>query len=255
MKAYLQGKAPKTVNNVLTVLNTLLKVAIEWEVMDHMPCTVKLLRTSQREAPFHDFDDYHRLIGAAKAVDAQAHLVVLLGGNAGLRCGEMMALEWTDIDFDQGRLHVNRSDWKGNVTEPKGWRSRTIRMTTRLADALRGHRHLRGLRVLCQMDGKPLTQKMVRSLVLRVARKANVPNGGVHILRHTFCSHLAMRGASVKAIQELAGHKDITTTQRYMHLSPAAVDSAVRLLEMPAPFSEIGDVLETATDEKPKESR
>ena len=54
---------------------------------------------------------------------------------------------------------------------------------------------------------------------------------GVHILRHTFCSHLAMRGASPKAIQELAGHRDLATTQRYMHLSPSALDAAIALLE------------------------
>ena len=53
---------------------------------------------------------------------------------------------------------------------------------------------------------------------------------GVHILRHTFCSHLAMRGAPARAIQELAGHPDLATTQRYMHLSPAALDAAIRLL-------------------------
>src|SRR5512137_1830659 len=52
-----------------------------------------------------------------------------------------------------------------------------------------------------------------------------------HILRHTFCSHLAMRGAPARTIQELAGHQDLSTTQRYMHLSPAAVDGAIRLLE------------------------
>ena len=39
---------------------------------------------------------------------------------------------------------------------------------------------------------------------------------GIHILRHTFCSHLAMRGAPARAIQELAGHQDIGTTLRYM---------------------------------------
>ena len=56
-------------------------------------------------------------------------------------------------------------------------------------------------------------------------------NGGYHILRHTFCSHLAMQGATAKAIQELAGHQDLTTTQRYMHLSPAHKDAAIRLLD------------------------
>jgi site-specific recombinase XerD len=54
---------------------------------------------------------------------------------------------------------------------------------------------------------------------------------GVHVLRHTFCSHLAMKGAATRAIQELAGHQDLTTTQRYMHLSPSAIEGAIRLLD------------------------
>ncbi len=68
------------------------------------------------------------------------------------------------------------------------------------------------------------------------------------ILRHTFCSHLAMRGAPVRAIQELAGHQNLSTTQRYMHLSPAAIEGAVRLLEEPAPVSRFGDMLETGQE-------
>jgi site-specific recombinase XerD len=46
--------------------------------------------------------------------------------------------------------------------------------------------------------------------------------GKIHILRHTFCSHLAMRGASAVQIMELAGHTKLEMTMRYMHLSPAA---------------------------------
>lgn len=53
----------------------------------------------------------------------------------------------------------------------------------------------------------------------------------LHILRHTFCSWLAMRGAPTTAIQELAGHESLPTTQRYMHLSPAAKDAAISLLD------------------------
>ena len=90
-----------------------------------------------------------------------------------------------------------------------------------------------------------MTQKIVRSFVLRAARLAGLANGGVHVLRHTFCSHLAMRGAPARAIQELAGHSDLSTSQRYMHLSPAAIDAAIRLLEQPVSARVRGDILET----------
>ncbi len=85
--------------------------------------------------------------------------------------------------------------------------------------------------MLCDGGGAPLTQKVVQVTLRRTAQRANV-KAGLHILRHTFCSHLAMRGAPARAIQELAGHQDLTTTQRYMHLSPAALDAAIRLLDL-----------------------
>ena len=93
--------------------------------------------------------------------------------------------------------------------------------------------------------GLPLTQKEVQVAMRRVGRKAQV-KPGVHILRHTFCSHLAMKGAPARAIQDLAGHQDLTTTQRYMHLSPAALDAAIRLLDSPTPMHGRGDIVEAA---------
>jgi site-specific recombinase XerD len=59
----------------------------------------------------------------------------------------------------------------------------------------------------------------------------------VHILRHSFCSQLAMRGAPAIAIKELAGHSDLKTTQGYMNLTEPARKSAIRLLEAPAPHA------------------
>jgi integrase len=245
LKGCLEKKSPKTVNNVLTVLNTALKKAVEWDVIDHMPCTVRLLPIPKSEAAFYDFDEYERLVTVAKATDRRAYLIVLLGGEAGLRCGEMMALEWGDIDLAKRQLCVRHSDWKGHITVPKGGRLRYVPLTARLATALREHRHLRGRRVLCTDAGEPLTQKMVQDYVRRAERRAGLEKLGVHILRHTFCSHLAMRGAPARAIQELAGHQDLTTTQRYMHLSPAAIENAIRLLDEPAPAMARGDSVET----------
>ena len=56
-------------------------------------------------------------------------------------------------------------------------------------------------------------------------------DGKLHILRHTFCSRLAARGAPAKAIQRLAGHSSIMTTEKYMHLSPNAGSGAIKLLD------------------------
>ncbi len=58
---------------------------------------------------------------------------------------------------------------------------------------------------------------------------------GSHVLRHTFCSHLAMRGAAPKAIQELVGHSTLTMTLRYMHLAPSALTEAIGLLNFGQP--------------------
>lgn len=252
LKRGLEAKSPKTVNNVLAVLSVMLKKAVEWEVIERMPCTVKLLPVSKGSTKFHDFDAFEKLVDAARSLDPRTHLIVLLGGEAGLRCGEMMALEWSDVDLANRQLTIRRSEWNGHVTSPKGGRSRHVPLTRRLAAALSEHRHLRSTRVLCQDDAKPFTRQIVQTRAKRAARRARVAHEGVHVLRHTFCSHLAMRGAPVRAIQELAGHADLSMTQRYMHLSPAALDNAIRLLDEPSFVPSRGEMLETGRVESGK---
>jgi len=108
---------------------------------------------------FHDFAEYQRLVKAASEIDGNTYLIVLLGGEAGLRCGEMMALAGSDVDFEREYLVVERSEWKGHVTVPKGGRGRRLRLTVRLRDALQRYRHLRSRRVLCERSGVPLRAK------------------------------------------------------------------------------------------------
>ena len=244
LKVTLKARAPKTVNNVLTVLSVVLKTAVEWGVIDRVPCVIKILATPRGTASFYDFEEYERLVKEAQTYPL-AYLITLLGGEAGLRCGEIMALEWSDVDLQKRQLCVAKSEWKGHVTVPKGGRLRYVPLTVRLMAALKGARHVRGPRVMCETDGQSLTQKRVQGLMRRIARRAHV-KPGVHILRHTFCSHLAMRGAPARAIQELAGHQDLGTTQRYMHLSPAALDAAIRLLDGPSGVHVRGGILEAA---------
>jgi integrase len=218
-------------------------------MIDQMPCTVRLLPIPKPSAGFYDFEEYERLVTESDV--GNGRVIALLGGEAALRCGEMLALEWDDVDLERRQLCVHRSDWRGHITTPKGGRIRHVPLTSRLAQALTAHRHLRSRLVLCQRDGSALTHNMVADHVRRAARKAHLPIAGVHRLRHTFCSHLAMRGAPTRAIQELAGHAELGTTQRYMHLSPAALDSAIRLLE-PKDF---GDIVETGGVEIGKSRR
>ena len=130
----------------------------------------------------------------------------------------MIALEWADLDLVNRQACIRRSDWNGHVTTPKGGRLRRVPLTRRLTVALHEHRHLRSARVLCQDTAEPLTRQIVQTRVKRAARKAGLSQAG---LAHPaslcrICSHLAMRGAPPRAIQELAGHKDLSMTQRYI---------------------------------------
>jgi site-specific recombinase XerD len=143
-------------------------------------------------------------------------------------------MEWTDVNLSKRQLTVARSERRGHVTTTKGGRVRCLSLTVRFGAALREARHLTGARVLCDRSGLPLTQKEVQVTMRRVGRNAQL-KAGVHILRHTFCSHLPMKGAAARAIQELAGHQDLTTTPRHTHMSPAALDSAIRLRRTEAP--------------------
>jgi integrase len=245
LKATLTTRAPKTVNNVLTVLNTVLKRAVEWGLIERMPCAVRLLPVPPPSAPFHDFEEFERLVEAARRRGQDACLVVLLGGEAGLRRGEIAALEWGDVDLKKRQLCVQRAVWQGHTEAPKGGRLRYVPLTQRLTAALQGARHLRGPLVFCDRDGKPVNENIIGNHVDHSARLAQLKHRGVHVLRHTFCSHLAMRGAPPRAIQELAGHRELGMTQRYMHLSPAALDSAIRLLDQPLAVQSFGDILET----------
>jgi integrase len=235
IKASLAEHSPKTANNVVSVLGRMLRVAVEWEVIDQLPCKLKLLKYRPPEMEFYGFGDYAKLVAAAEKMDGSVLVVVLLGGDAGLRAGEMLALEWSDIDFARGFIVVARSEWEGEVDTPKGGRSRRVPMTAKLVATLKEHQketRLRGARVLRSPRGGAVTQETLREWMGQVQRKAGLSGKGeVHILRHSFCSHLAMRGAPAMAIKELAGHANLSTTQRYMHLSPTEKDSAIRLLD------------------------
>ncbi len=108
---------------------------------------------------------------------------------------------------------------------------------------------MRGDRVLWRDDGFPaVTQVLLAKWMSRTQRRAGLKaTGGIHILRHTFCSRLAMAGATPVAIARMAGHRDLATTQKYLHLSPAAMDKAIELLDARADLAASPDENAPAT--------
>lgn len=231
IKAALGKRSPKTINNVLSTLGTLLKTAVEWRVISEMPCSVRLMRLPRKKPmPVHSHEQYEKLVTKAREVGPETYLIVLLGGDAGLRLGEMMALEWTEVDFDAGRIWVTRAEWNGVVGRPKAGDDGSVPMTDRLMDALRADRHLRGPRVLCHADGRPFNQDKVHNLAERACRLAGLrTDRAVHTLRHTFCTHLAAV-APWRVVQALARHSSASTTEGYVHSLPGDREAAIRAL-------------------------
>jgi integrase len=220
----------KRVNNILAVLGKMLRYAHEIELIESVP-RIKLLKVPPQEFDFLTFEELSRLLDAVKE-DSERRALLLLGSDAGLRQGEIVALEWGDVDLTAGTLTVRRSSWHGIVGTPKSGRERKVPLTARLRAALRAHRHLRSELVFCHADGSPFTQSAIEAALRFACKRAGLRRIGSHVLRHTFCSHLAMRGAAPKAIQELVGHSTLTMTLRYMHLAPSALREAVALLDL-----------------------
>lgn len=232
IKAACTHLAPKTVNNVLMVLSGMLTAAQAWGEIKTRP-EIGVLDVMQEPVEFYEEDVLERLREGAARVDPRAELIVLLGADAGLRAGEMVGLEWGDVDFGRNLLTIRRAEYRGVTDTPKGGRSRMLEMTARLATALKAARHVAGDRVLRRNDGERMTWAWLRDRMKAAQRQIGgvEVNGNLHILRHTFCSRLAMAGVPARTIQDLAGHATIRTTERYMHLSPLAGRSAIRVLD------------------------
>ena len=154
----------------------------------------------------------------------------------GLRLGELLALKWEDIGLVAGRLMVRRSLWQQQEGAPKSGRIREVPLSERAVATLVRHRHLRGPYVFCNEDGARLSHSGVKDIVPKACRRVGLAKRLTwHDLRHTFASHLVMRGRSLKEVQELLGHATMDMTMRYAHLSPEVKRDAVAVLDEPAP--------------------
>ena len=232
LKGRLVDAKPKTVNNVLSVLSRTLKCAVKWGVIAAVPCSFDLLKVAPSDFEWYEVHEFRRLVEGARKVGTvggvhESLLIVLLGGSAGLRLGEIRELKWCDVDLARRQVTIVRNIWRNEVDAPKGWRKRTVPLTDELHAALKEARQ----RIGSDHVLPGLSIQTVRTRIGQAQRRAGLEETqGVHVLRHTFCSHLAIAGVPAKAIQELAGHQDLKTTLKYMHLSPANRSAAMGAL-------------------------
>lgn len=226
------GLKPKTVNNHLTVLGKSLALAVEWSKLRVAP-RVGFLRVAEPVIDFFTFEEAPLLL--ASADPGAWRTMILLGLRAGLRQGEILALEWPDIDLARGVLHVRRRIWEGDIDTPKGGKGRDVPLSDELRAALRElPSRFAGHLVFPALGGRYLRKNECKWPLWRACKRAGLRRVGWHVLRHTFASHLVMRGVSLRAVQELLGHRDIKMTMRYAHLAPDVTRSAVALLDAPA---------------------
>ena len=225
-------RSPKTVNNVLTVLRPMLVLAKKRGHIAVVP-EFDWLPVEKPEFDFLTFEEADRLVAGADDTGdwrTMIHLAMLTG----LRQGEILALRWDDVDLERARLNVVQSTSRKITTSPKSRKGRAVELGATATALLRGQRHLRGPFVFCDESGNQLTDGECKHPLWRACRRAKLRRIGWHVLRHTYASHLAMLGASPKAIQEQLGHATLEMTMRYMHLAPATKAAAARLLDRPA---------------------
>lgn len=245
LKAAVRALSAKRTNTMLSVLRKALKLSVKRGELERLPCEIEAVPETTSDFSFYDFDAYAQLIAGAAKMGLRELAVVAIGGDAGLRMGEQLGLQRGDVDLVRRQLHVRRSDSNGELVSPKGGRGRVVDLTQLLVDVLgvlfsRSSSSRSDARVLVTVAGdhmskaagEVLSVQRIRTLMERAQRSAGLEvNGNLHQLRHTFCSHLAMRGASTIAIKNLAGHVSISTTERYMHLADAERQRAIGLLD------------------------
>jgi integrase len=223
---------PKSINNHLTCLATVLAIAVEWGRLSRPP-KIRKLKPADTPAPFLTFEQAAALLRYGAPIAGQPWGVMILTGlRAGLRISEMLALRWVDLDFSAKTINVRQNVWKGIVGTPKGGKADAVPMCDELHAALRElqQRGELGPLVFCPPNGEPWTRDDTTRPIRRACRAAGLKAVGWHVLRHTFASHLVMRGVHLKAVQQLMRHASIVSTMRYAHLAPQTTRDAVELL-------------------------
>lgn len=214
--------SPATVNRELTLLKHMFTKAIAWEKAAGNPVKkVSLLREANARTRFLTHEEEGRLLGQC---GENLRALVLAALHTGFRRGELLSLRWSDIDLENGLITV-QAGYAKNGERRAIPISRTLRAVLEGSHVERSNTH----HVFRNRHGGSYLSP-TRGFV-RAVERAGIIDFRFHDLRHTFASRLVMGGQDIRTVQELLGHKSITMTLRYSHLSPTHRAKAVGILD------------------------
>lgn len=148
-----------------------------------------------------------------------------------MRQGELKGLQWGSIDW-QNQSIVVRHSWNDDTKQlgsTKSNRERHIPMHAGVYAALFARKKATG-HVFTKERGQPLDDDYLQRRLRALCKEVGMRKIGWHTLRHTFASHLAMRGVPLNTVQALLGHSTIQMTMRYAHLAPSTLRQAIGML-------------------------
>lgn len=213
---------PASVNRDLTRLNTLLTLAVEDRFIDRVPFKFKREKLREPEGRIRvltEVEEEELMLAAEGDLRPMIQFALLTG----FRLREHLGLLWSDV-------HRTRIVLPGSRTKTS--RRRTIPITKKVQAVLDEQKGKSDKWVFPNRTDSNCwdAQNFYRSMWNPARDRAGLLDFRWHDLRHTFCSRLIARGANIVAVKELAGHRSIEITMRYVHLSPDHLVQTMNLL-------------------------
>ena len=210
---------PATVNREVSCMKHMFNKAVQWGYLSDNPI-VSVKRFKEPPARIRNLTDAE-IYKLLECCSDHLRSIVITALNTGMRKGEILNLQWSEVDMRNRIITLRKT--KNNET-------RTIPINDPLHEELRSMgQQSHDQYVFCHENGDPYDD--IKSGFKGALKRAGIKNFRFHDLRHTFASRLVMAGVDIRTVQELMGHKDIKMTMKYSHLSDAHLRDAVKRLE------------------------